>query len=119
MASNNDESRHETPISPVTGKAPELTLSIASINNEPIELDSTPASPETLRLAPRGSKATALEAVEADPGLSPAEKERRAQKILDRQADPAVLVDIPQTPQAEELEKSGATKDDSGNATSR
>ena len=45
--------------------------------------------------------------------------QRRAQKILNRQADPAVLVDIPQTPQAEELEKSGATKDNSGDATSR
>jgi len=35
--------------------------------------------------------------------------QKRAQLHKERKNDPAVLVDIPQTPQAEELEKSGAT----------
>lgn len=49
----------ETPISPVGVSKPELTITAASINNEPVELDSTPTSPEKSRR--RGSKAEALE----------------------------------------------------------
>ncbi|KAK5124253.1 hypothetical protein LTR85_001956 [Meristemomyces frigidus] len=89
-----------TPISPVGQSKPELTISAAPINDEPVELDGTPTSPERLR---RGSKPLVLES------LGPEERERRAKLHSERQADPAVLVDIPQTPQAAELEKSGAT----------
>ena len=59
----------ETPVSPVRDTKPELTLTSASINNEPVELDSTPASPEHLRAVRRGSKPAALEE------LSPEEQE--------------------------------------------
>lgn len=39
-----------TPISPVTRTAnPEISVSAAAINNEPVELDSTPTSPEEQR----------------------------------------------------------------------
>lgn len=59
-----------TPISPVGVTKPELTVSAASINNEPVELDSTPTSPEKTREGRRGSKVDALD-------LSPQEQEVR------------------------------------------
>ena len=62
-------SASETPISPVTGSKPELTISTPSINAEPIELDSSPASPENVRNGRRASKPEALEE------LSPEERE--------------------------------------------
>jgi hypothetical protein len=62
-------SASETPISPVTDSKPELTISAPSINAEPVELDSTPASPENVRNGRRASKPEALEE------LSPKEKE--------------------------------------------
>lgn len=62
-------SASETPISPVTDSKPELTISAPSINAEPVELDSTPASPENVRNGRRASKPEALEE------LSPEEKE--------------------------------------------
>ncbi|KAK4550359.1 hypothetical protein LTR36_003326 [Oleoguttula mirabilis] len=99
-----------TPISPVGQINPELTISAASINNEPVELDGTPTSPERLR---RGSKPLVLE------NLGTAERERRARLHSERQADPAVLVDIPQTPQATELEMSGATKEEASSLSGR
>ena len=65
MASNSG-----APISPVGVSKPELTLSAAAINDEPVELDgmeldSKPTSPE----ARRGSRADVLE------DLSPEERE--------------------------------------------
>ena len=36
-------------VSPVRTVKPELPLSVPSINSEPVELDSTPASPEKMR----------------------------------------------------------------------
>lgn len=36
-------------VSPIRTVKPELPLSIPSINSEPVELDSTPASPEKMR----------------------------------------------------------------------
>lgn len=36
-------------VSPIRTDRPELTLSAASINAEPVELDSTPASPDKVR----------------------------------------------------------------------
>jgi hypothetical protein len=61
----------ETPISPVTASKPELTISAPAVNEEPVELDSTPTSPEKVRLGRRGSKTEVL----AD--LSPEEREVR------------------------------------------
>jgi len=37
-------------ISPIKAMKPELPLSAPSINPEPVELDSTPASPEKMRV---------------------------------------------------------------------
>lgn len=68
-------SSEETPISPVKFNKPELTISAAAINDEPIELDSTSVSPEKMRMARRGSRAATLEALDAEKGLSPAERE--------------------------------------------
>lgn len=39
----------ETPISPVATRAPDLTFSVPAINAQPVELDSTPTSPEKVR----------------------------------------------------------------------
>jgi hypothetical protein len=61
----------ETPISPVTMSKPELTISAPAVNEEPVELDSTPASPEKVRLGRRGSKTEVLG------DLSPEEREVR------------------------------------------
>ncbi|KAH9826248.1 hypothetical protein Tdes44962_MAKER03632 [Teratosphaeria destructans] len=91
------------PISPVGVSRPELTISPAAINNQPVELDSTPRSTRDTR---RGSRAAVLE------DMSPQEREKREQLIIQRQSNPAVMVDIPQTPGADELEKSGATTDE-------
>lgn len=38
--------------------------------------------------------------------------QKRNQRLTQRKSDPAVLVDIPQTPGADELEKSGAPAED-------
>ncbi|KAK3714667.1 hypothetical protein LTR37_007647 [Vermiconidia calcicola] len=91
----------KTPISPVKETKPELTLSAASLNNEPVELDGTPTSPEEMRAARRGSRSDTL--VEQQ---SPEERETRERRISERKVDPAVLVDIPKTPGAEEFGKS-------------
>ncbi|KAK0904262.1 hypothetical protein LTR57_018793 [Friedmanniomyces endolithicus] len=40
--------------------------------------------------------------------MSPQEREKRARLISERKEDPGVLVDIPQTPHAEEFEQAGA-----------
>ncbi|KAK3617394.1 hypothetical protein LTR56_012770 [Elasticomyces elasticus] len=95
------------PISPVGASKPELTISAAAVNAEPIELDGRPTSPEHAR---RGSKA------ELHSELSPQEREKRAQLISERKEDPAVLVDIPQTPDADEFERAIAI-DEQGLAT--
>lgn len=44
-----------TPVSPVGVSKPEISVSAAAINSEPVELDSTPTSPEDLKKR-RGSK---------------------------------------------------------------
>ena len=59
----------ETPISPVTGNKPELTVSAASVDvnpQEPVELDSTPASPEQVLAMRRGSKGDGLTQLSAE-----------------------------------------------------
>jgi hypothetical protein len=45
----------KAPISPVGVSKPEISVSAAAINSEPVELDSTPTSPEELQKR-RGSK---------------------------------------------------------------
>lgn len=64
-------SASETPISPVGVSKPELTISAPAMNDEPVELDGTPTSPETARLGlgRRGSK------TEVMAELSPEEQE--------------------------------------------
>jgi 3',5'-cyclic AMP phosphodiesterase CpdA len=108
----------DIPISPVGVSKPELVLTAAAINNEPVELDSKPTSPEHVR---RGSRGGALEDLsleeqqvrhctaqtEATGSLTWPNK-KRAQLISERKDNPAVLVDIPTTPDADEFEQSGA-----------
>lgn len=59
----------ENPISPVDVSKPELTISAPSLNEEPVELDSTPTSPENVRNGRQGSKAEVIAQ------MSPEEKE--------------------------------------------
>lgn len=50
----------ETPISPVAVSKPELTISAPAVNDEPVELDSTPTSADKATPGRRGSKAEGL-----------------------------------------------------------
>ncbi|KAI7261069.1 hypothetical protein KC345_g9909 [Hortaea werneckii] len=89
-----------SPISPVVQTAnPNLTTPSASTSHEPVELDATSSSPERIR---RNSRPLGLG------DLSPEEQDKRVAMHKQRENDPAVLVDLPQTPQAAELEKVGA-----------
>ncbi|KAM3419957.1 hypothetical protein BST61_g3273 [Cercospora zeina] len=101
----------DTIVSPVTTRAPDLTASIAAVNAQPVELDSTPASPENMR---RSSRANALE--QSQIKLGPAEQERLKELAETRKADPAVMQDIPQMPTAEELGMAEDSKDAAGAA---
>jgi hypothetical protein len=67
-------------VSPVGNTKPAFVISSAAINAEPVELDSTPASTDQVRLARRGSKAMALDAIEADKIAKVAEVEVSRQK---------------------------------------
>lgn len=49
-------------------------MTSASLNDEPIELDSTPLSADKMHATRRGSLAMALEALHATEGLSTAER---------------------------------------------
>lgn len=52
----NMASSSETPVSPIATRGPDLTFTIPAINAQPVELDSTPTSPEkTRRLAAAAS----------------------------------------------------------------
>ncbi|KAI7466394.1 hypothetical protein KC351_g14491 [Hortaea werneckii] len=91
-----------TPISPVVQTAnPALTTPSASASHDeqPVELDATSSSPERIR---RNSRPWGLG------DLSPEERDKRVAMRKQRENDPAVLVDLPKTPQAAELEKVGA-----------
>lgn len=56
MADTTDDTTDDTtPISPVGTTKPEISVSAPAINNEPVELDSTPTSPEEIKKR-RGSK---------------------------------------------------------------
>ncbi|QIW95425.1 hypothetical protein AMS68_000943 [Peltaster fructicola] len=83
-------------VSPVTAKRPEFVITAATLNNEPIELDSKPMSAERAK------------AVQTESMTTEEEQKRRQRLISERKSDPAVLVDIPQLPGAEELASSGA-----------
>ena len=65
-----------TPISPVGASRPELTLSPAAINSEPVELDGNPTSPEKVKADLHGSQQAKLEE------LSPEEREVCRQSIV-------------------------------------
>ncbi|KAL9532089.1 hypothetical protein SMMN14_04703 [Sphaerulina musiva] len=93
-------SSSETPVSPLATRGPDLTFTIPAINAQPVELDSTPTSPEkTRRLA-----AAASGQADASPS-SLMDREHLKQVVEKRKADPAVLQDIPQLPGPHELEK--------------
>ncbi|KAK3671282.1 hypothetical protein LTR78_008917 [Recurvomyces mirabilis] len=92
----------EDPISPVGQSKPELTISAAAINNVPVELDAKATAIDQRR----GSRGQVLEE------MSPHDKEKRQQLISERQGDMAVLVDIPQTPDADEFEQAEAVTTD-------
>ncbi|KAK5109778.1 hypothetical protein LTR62_006510 [Meristemomyces frigidus] len=85
------------PISPVDKAKPELTLSAAAINSTPVELDG-----ESTSIVP-GSAEQRRDQVVGQPSLE--EREKRDKIISERKDDPAVLVDIPQTPDADEFEQ--------------
>ncbi|KAI7235890.1 hypothetical protein KC330_g4027 [Hortaea werneckii] len=101
----------DPPISPVQAekdkKKPDLpspsssAAMVTSHDEAPAELDGTPSSPERMRrnLRPRALK-----------DLSPEERDKLVAMHKERENDPAVLVDLPGTPQAEELEKVGVTE---------
>lgn len=71
-----DSNTPAVPISPVTTTRPELTISRAAINDEPIELDSSPLSPAAAaRRTSRAGDSSALADDDADRTLTPAEQE--------------------------------------------
>jgi hypothetical protein len=123
MATSNDQV-----VSPVDTIKPEFILSAQSINAEPVELDSTPTSPEKLR-ARRASRDELLAELgeaekEVGPFVQSTERlllvvpcmtdshwqvnQKRDQLLIERKSNPAVLVDIPQTPGADEIEVAGS-----------
>ncbi|KAK4987947.1 hypothetical protein LTR50_004284 [Elasticomyces elasticus] len=95
MSDTNDP----TPISPVRAARFDLLVSAAAINDEPVELDGTPSSPE--KASAEGNKT--LPAMNKEHPVNLQDQEKRNEFLKSRIHDPAVLVDIPQTPRAEEL----------------
>ncbi|GAM82132.1 hypothetical protein ANO11243_001110 [Dothideomycetidae sp. 11243] len=85
----------ESPVSPIRVSRPELRVEAAAINDEPVELDGTPSSAAIAQTIPAHSQDGS--------SLTAEDKKKMAQLIAERQEDPAVMVDLPQTPQAEEL----------------
>ncbi|TKA66201.1 hypothetical protein B0A49_06811 [Cryomyces minteri] len=111
----------EVPVSPITAPTmnPALAIPPPSINATPVELDGTPTSAKKQDTvisprsggAARGSATFSPDAddevyaeLNGEKGVGAVERERRAQLLSSRSRDPAVIVDVPQTPQAEELE---------------
>ncbi|KAK4983995.1 hypothetical protein LTR66_008644 [Elasticomyces elasticus] len=97
MSDTNDP----TPISPVRAARFDLLVSAAAINDEPVELDGTPSSPE--KASAEGNKTLPAMNKEHPVNLQDQEYQKRNEFLKSRIHDPAVLVDIPQTPRAEEL----------------
>ncbi|KAJ9669129.1 hypothetical protein H2201_000955 [Coniosporium apollinis] len=116
------------PISPITAapapSAPTIDTTTPAINPTPVELDGTPTSPTAQRQLRHRDPTTlgtsttttfspadgeVLEELDgADPGVREREKEVEREREA-RRRDPAVLVDIPQEPRAEELEAASAS----------
>lgn len=99
----------------VAPKKPFIETSTPSINAQPVELDGTPTSPETLgRRSTDGRKSEermfspdmddeVMEELSGVTGEGTREREKRAAMLASRSRDPAVLVDIPQDPNADEV----------------
>ncbi|TID17467.1 gb [Venturia nashicola] len=114
------------PVNPTTdpkAAAPTTTIpnstidpSIKAINTFAVELDSTPVSPvlqkpdsastnrKSKSLGPAEEDEEAYEEMMGEKGMAEEVRERRKQLLASRAKDPAVLVDIPPTPRAEEYE---------------
>ncbi|KAF1989748.1 hypothetical protein K402DRAFT_390718 [Aulographum hederae CBS 113979] len=120
--------------SSATSIPPSVLSSIPPLNTQPIELDSTPIDSPTAGRAPvqemasvdliGGDAATSSSSsrrrqkdgvspgeeedvygeLSGEVGMGKLEREKRAAALSKRSKDPAVLVDIPPGPQAEELE---------------
>lgn len=116
--------------SPVRMDRPELTITEASINDVPVELEGSPATAATAVAvapsAPHPEELTPQEREVRSPSIAPSSSahmlpchlsptdppQRRQQLISERKGDSAVLVDIPQTPGPEELSKSASADGD-------
>lgn len=102
-------------ISPVTTRNPEFVITSAPLNNMPVELDGRPADPEKVAEAhgvhrdqPSADEMKVRYHALRCTTSADIYSQRKEQLHSERKGDPAVLVDIPQTPGAEELAKSGA-----------
>lgn len=96
-------------------KKPFIETSTPSINAQPVELDGTSTSPETLsRRSTDGRRSEermfspdmddeVMEELSGVTGEGTREREKRAAMLASRSRDPAVLVDIPQDPNADEV----------------
>ncbi|KAF2436699.1 hypothetical protein EJ08DRAFT_711805 [Tothia fuscella] len=96
---------------------PYIDTTINSINTAPVELDSTPVSPVTRKqswkapttvggastVSPDEEEETYAE-LSGEVGGNGVGREKRKKLLAARSKDPAVLVDLPQTPRAEEYE---------------
>jgi len=107
-----------TPISPpvkhtTTNAAPThefIDTTVAPINTNPVELDSTPVSPIVRKegwkpskiVSPNEEEDEAYGELTGEKGGNEVVREKRKQLLAERSKDPAVLVDIPPTPRAEE-----------------
>ncbi|RDI89472.1 hypothetical protein Vi05172_g161 [Venturia inaequalis] len=94
-----------------------LDTSIKAINTFAVELDSTPVSPiqrkpdpsaaplnnsKSKGITPAEEDEEAYEEMTGEKGMAGEVRERRKKLLAERANDPAVLVDIPPTPRAEE-----------------
>lgn len=123
----NSTSSDIPPFSPITATTPAshnhpiiIDTTIPPVNPTPVELDGTPTTPpKSTQRTPNDVSAggstfspdaapaddEVLEALDgASPGMRQREREKREREREARRRDPAVLVDIPQEPGAEELE---------------
>lgn len=106
----------KAPVSPVGASRPEFRIDHVAINNEPVELDGTPTSPAQTQRRLSSQDGTTAEGKQVHQLLrsvyshcSLTRTQDLANLISSRKGNPAVLVDLPETPQAEELAVSEAT----------
>jgi len=90
-----------------------IDTSITPINSVAVELDSTPVSPILRKPDPTLRKIKSIspeedeevyEELTGEKGENEVVREKRKRLLAERANDPAVLVDIPPTPRAEEYE---------------